>query len=85
MTSAGAPNVHKSSRRATLCLTDLVRLSKQVRRQVHAAPCQNDSLASQKSPGTPARPHSPQTQGSVAVILQQQEDALRNIAMSLSL
>ena len=33
----GAPNVHKSSRRATLCLTDLVRIAKQIRRQVYAA------------------------------------------------
>ena len=37
LTLTGAPNVHKSSCRATLCLTDLVRIAKQVRRQVYAA------------------------------------------------
>ena len=32
----GTANVHKSSHRATLCLTDLVRLAKKVRQQVYA-------------------------------------------------
>ena len=37
-------------------------------------PCQSDSPASQGSPRNHARSHMPQTRGSVAVILQQQEE-----------
>ena len=52
----GAPNVHKSSRRATLCLTDLVRIAKQVRRQVYATSVPKRHWL-HKSPGTHAYAH----------------------------
>ena len=53
-------------------------------------PCQSNSLASQKSPGTHASLHSPQTRCSVAVVLQQQQKQHHRerhcrVAMSLSL
>ena len=52
-------------------------------------PCQSDSPASHASPRNHARPHLPQTQGSVAIVLQQQEEQHRRerhcgVAISLA-
>ena len=52
-------------------------------------PCQSDSPASHASPRNHARPHLPQTRGSVAVVLQQHEEQHRRerhcrVAMSLT-
>ena len=73
----GAPNVHKSSHRATLCLTDLVRLVKQVRRHAASVPKRQSGLTKVfRKTGTHARQHSPQTRGSVAFVLNSRKSSI---------